>query len=90
VGWDRSIGNSQATQGVVCRFADFVDKNDRLERCPVDDTIRVDHNVGFIKGCNARFEIERDEGWINMKTAKGTIFDRYRCEFVEVVIDTSA
>jgi len=60
---------------------------DRQRRL-VNDTVGIDHNVGLVECCDARFEIERDEGRIDLQTVQGSIVARYRGELAEVVIDT--
>jgi hypothetical protein len=46
--------------------------------------------VTVVEGCDAGFEIERDEGGIDLQMTKGGIVDEYGGEVVEVMIDTSA
>jgi hypothetical protein len=65
-----------------------VTNKDRLR--VVDGTIRVDHDMGFVKSGNAGFKFERDERRINTKVTKGRVVNRNRLDFVLVMVDTSA
>jgi hypothetical protein len=57
------------------------------KRSSVDNTLSVNHDVGFVECRNAGFEIERDDSRVDLKKAKGSVVDRYRRELAVVVID---
>src|SRR5579859_5910924 len=67
-GPDQSSGNLQMIWAVALQLGDFfLARMTDTERCLVNNAIGVDHNVGLVECCDARFEIKRDEGRINLQ-----------------------
>src|SRR5579859_1361280 len=90
-GLDQSSGNLQTIRAVALQLGDFLlARMTDVERCLVNNAIGVDHNVGLDECCEARFEIKRDEGRINLQKVQLSIVDRYGCGLSQVVINTSA
>src|SRR5579859_1409014 len=91
VGLDQSSGNLQMIRAVALQLGDFfLARMTDVERCLINNAIGVNHNVGLIECCDARFEIKRYKGRINLQKVQGSIIDRYGCELSQVVINTSA
>jgi len=90
-GPDQPSGNLQMIWAVALRLEDFfLARMTDVERCLINNAIGVDHNVEFVKCCDAGFEIKWDEGRINLQKVQGSVINRYRCDLSQVVINTSA